>query len=110
MTGCDKDASYGGTGFIVVWTLLIMLGMVVEFLGRFFGYVGNPLAVFHPLVSAFTGIMAALIILAGYFTLMSQQAKRRAMTRRTGVLLITQGASMLISFFIFKQVIPLIFG
>jgi hypothetical protein len=110
MVGHDRDVGYGGTGFIVAWTVLIMLGMAVEFLGRFFGYTDNPLAMYHPLIPAFTGILAAFIILAGYFTLISRQAKQRAMTRRTGVLLITLGISMLIGFFIFKQIIPLIFG
>jgi hypothetical protein len=106
----DKGRSYGSAGFIALWTALIMLGMVVEFLGRFFGYVNNPLAIFHPLIPALTGIVAALVILAGYFTLTGKRAKHEVMARRTGVLLIVLGASMLVCFFIFKQVIPLVFG
>jgi prepilin signal peptidase PulO-like enzyme (type II secretory pathway) len=105
-----NDQDYGGVGFIIAWTILIMLGMAVEFLGRFFGYVNNPLSIYYPLISAFTGIAAAFIILAGYFILIGTRAKQKAMVRRKGVLLIALGASMLVSFFVFKQVMPLIFG
>jgi heme A synthase len=101
---------YGSTGFICLWTVLIMLGLALELAGRLFGYEDNPLVIFHPLIPAFTGIVAALIILGGYFTLTSKRARSTAMTRRAGVLLITLGGSMLVGFFIFKRAIPLIFG
>jgi hypothetical protein len=110
VTEYENKQNYGSAGYIAWWTILIMLGMAVEFLGRLFGYADNPLAVFHPLIPAFTGIAAALIILAGCFGLMNKRAKHDVMAKRTGVLLIVLGASMLISFFIFRQVIPLIFG
>jgi hypothetical protein len=109
-TRSEDQRDYGSPGFIAAWTGLIMLGLLVEFLGRFFGYADNPLSVFHPLIPAFTSISAAFIILAGYFTIMGKQAKQRTMTRRTGVLLVVLGASMLIGSFVFKQVVPLIFG
>jgi hypothetical protein len=106
----NREQSYGSPGFIAAWTVLILLGILIEFIARFFGYADNPLAVFHPLIPAFTGIMAALIILAGYFTVSGKRARHSTMTRRTGVLLVILGSAMLISFFAFKQVIPLIFG
>jgi uncharacterized membrane protein len=104
------DAEYGSTGFIVAWTALIIFGLIVEFFGRFFGYANNPLATFHPVISAFAGILAALIILAGCLILMSGRAKQSSLTRRRSILLITMGGIMLVGFFIFKQVIPFIFG
>ncbi|MDR2197597.1 MAG: hypothetical protein LBO07_06525 [Coriobacteriales bacterium] len=100
----------GSVAYIALWTTLIMLGLVVEFLGRFFGYAGNPLAIFHPLIPALTGISAAFVVLAGYFTLVGKRAKRSVMTKRTGVLLVMLGAFMLAGFFVFRQVIPLVFG
>ncbi|MDR1082307.1 MAG: hypothetical protein LBL27_00345 [Coriobacteriales bacterium] len=110
MTEQKESQDYGNTGFIVSWTILIMFGLIFEFFGRLVGYANNPLSFFHPGISAFSGIVAAIIILAGYLTLTSARAKQRTMTRRKGVLLIALGAFMLVGFFIFKQVIPLVFG
>jgi uncharacterized membrane protein len=106
----DTDQNYGDTGFITLWTILIMLGLVFEFFGRLIGYADNPLSFFHPGISAFAGIVAAIIVLVGYLTLTNAQAKQETMTKRKGVLLITLGAFMLVGFFLFKRVIPLIFG
>jgi hypothetical protein len=110
MAGHPESNEYGTTRFIVLWTLLIMLGIILEFFGRFFGYAGNPLSIFHPFIPALTGIIAAIILLAGYFTFTGKRAKQDSMTRRTGMLLITLGSFMLISFFILKRVMPLLFG
>ncbi|MDR1185344.1 MAG: hypothetical protein LBK67_11195 [Coriobacteriales bacterium] len=110
MTEYQDSKDYGSARFITLWTVLIMLGMALEFLGRLFGYADNPLAFYHPVIPALTGIVAAVVILSGYFTLTGKRAKQQTMTRRTGVLLIALGASMLIGFFLFKQMIPQIFG
>jgi predicted small integral membrane protein len=110
MTEYDKDRAIGDARFITLWTVLIMLGLAAEFIGRFFGYEDNPLAIYHPIISALGGIVAAFIILAGVMTLMGKNAQQQTMSRRRSVLLITLGGAMLIGFFIFKQAIPLIFG
>jgi hypothetical protein len=110
MSRYKESVEYGGTGFIVAWTVLIMFGLAFEFLGRFFGYADNPLAIFYPVISAFAGIVAALIILVGCLVLTGARAKQSSMTRRTSILLITLGSTMLVGFFVFKQIIPLIFG
>ncbi|MDR0347079.1 MAG: hypothetical protein LBH56_01720 [Coriobacteriales bacterium] len=110
MTESSENRERGGAGFIITWTIVIMLGLAVEFLGRFFGYANNPLAMFHPVVPAFTGILAAIIVVSGCLMLTGKGAKQQSMTRRTSVLLIALGASMLLAFFLFKQVMPLIFG
>jgi hypothetical protein len=106
----NGNQNYGSTGFIALWTTLIMLGLVFEFIGRLIGYENNPLAFFHPGVAAFTGITAAFIVLAGYFILANARTKQGPLARRKGVLLIILGGFMLVGFFAFKQIIPLIFG
>ena len=104
-----NNQSYGDSAYIVKWTIIILLGLLLEFIARFLGYADNPLAFYHPLIPAFTGISAALIILVGYFVLMGAKAKTDSMSRRNGVMIIVLGLLMLISFFLFKEIIPLVF-
>ncbi|MDR1014819.1 MAG: hypothetical protein LBL86_07575 [Coriobacteriales bacterium] len=99
-----------GTGFVALWTALIMAGMALEFLARLLGHAGNPTGMFHPLIPASTGILAALVVLSGVFLLTGEKGRREGRIRRRGVLLVALGAVMLASFFVFKQAIPLIFG
>ena len=101
---------YGSPRYIITWTIVVALGLVVEFFSRFLGYENNPLAFYHPLIPAFTGISAALIILAAYFFLMSDKTKKDSLRRRNGVMIVLLGLLMLGSFFIFKEIMPLIFG
>ncbi|MDR2672696.1 MAG: hypothetical protein LBC35_05325 [Coriobacteriales bacterium] len=106
----DSQREYGGQGFIITWTLLIMLGLTIEFLGRLLSYEANPFFVSYPFLAVLTGIVAAFITLAGCLLLMNGSAQQLAMARRHAVLLIGLGAAMLAGSFVFKQVIPLIFG
>jgi hypothetical protein len=110
MTEHQDSKDLGSARFITLWTVLIMLGLVLEFFGRLFGYADNPWHFSTAAIPALTGIIAAIIILFGYLTLTGKRAKQQTMTRRTGVLLIALGASMLVGFFLFKQMIPQIFG
>jgi membrane associated rhomboid family serine protease len=103
-----KDS--GNSRYILVWTILFILGMLVEFFARFFGYENNPLSFYHPLIPSLTGMSAAVIVLLGYFILASEKAKKETMTRRNGVMVIVLGVLMLFCFFIFKGIIPLVFG
>ena len=105
-----NDNNYGDSRYIVTWTVVFALGLTLEFFARFLGYADNPLAFYHPLIPAFTGISAALLILVGYFVLMAEKAKKNSMARRNGVMIIVLGTLMLASFFIFKQIMPMIFG
>ena len=106
----NSRQEYGDSRYIITWTSIFALGLVIEFLSRFLGYDNNPLNFYHPLIPAFTGISAALIILAGYFVLMSERTKKDSIRRRNGVMIVVLGVLMLGSFFIFKEMIPLIFG
>jgi len=105
----SSPREYGTTRYTVTWTILILFGIVVEFVARLLGYADNPFAFYHPLIPAFTGISAALIILMGYFSLMSEKAKKSSMARRNGVMIIVLGSLMLICFFVFSKIIPMIF-
>ena len=105
-----KEQIYGGPRFIALWTVLIMLGLALEFVGRFFGYVDGSPAVLRSSLPIFTGALAVVIILSGYFIITGERVKKDTLRKRTGVLFIVQGAFMLIGFFAFKQVMPLIFG
>jgi hypothetical protein len=106
----EHNGEYGSTGFIIKWTLLVMGGLCVEFVGRFFGYVDNPLSLYHPVVSALVGILAIAVVLAGLFALRKGQMTNQAMTKRTGVMMFVCGGTMLIGFFLFRFIIPQIFG
>jgi len=104
-----RTQQYGNSRYIVVWTVVIMLGLALQFFARVLGYEDNPLNFYHPLVPAFTGVSSAVLVLVGYFILMNEKAKKSSMTRRNGVLIVILGLSMLGAFFICKEIIPLIF-
>jgi hypothetical protein len=105
-----SSENYGNTRLVITGTIIVMMGLVVEFLGRFFGYANNPLSAYHPIVAALAGIAAMVVVLGGVFTLGSGRATRDAMTQRKGMFLLVLGSAMIIGFFLFKQVIPHVFG
>jgi hypothetical protein len=96
--------------FVAGWTLLIMGGLALQFASRLIGYEGNPTTLYYPPLAAFTGIAAALIILWGYFTITRSKTTKDVALRRRGVLLVIFGAIMLVGFFAFKEVMPLVFA
>jgi hypothetical protein len=53
---------------------------------------------------------AMVVVLGGVFTLGSGRATRDVMTQRKGMFLLVLGSAMTIGFFLFKQVIPHVFG
>ena len=105
-----NNKKYGDTRYIAIWTTVFVLGLVLEFFARLLGYADNPLNFYHPLIPAFTGVSAALLVLAGYFVLADEKTKGSSMAKRNGVLIVILGILMLAAFFIFKEIIPLIFG
>jgi len=109
MTDQKNERLYGDARFINTWTILVLSGLVIEFIARFLGYETNPLDFYHPLIPAFTGISAALLVLAGYFMLMSEKAKQNSLYRRNAVMVAITGVLMLGGFFVFKEIMPLIF-
>jgi uncharacterized membrane protein len=90
--------------------LLILVGVALEFVGRFFGYENNPLESFHSWMAQAALTLAGLAVIVGYFTFLSGGKKHSTLLRRNGVLLIVTGAVMLASSFVFKMTMPLIFG
>jgi uncharacterized membrane protein len=101
---------YGSTKFVVAWTVLVMLGLGFEFIGRVLGYDNNPFAFYSPVIALFAGAVAIVVTLSGFFALAKGQAKRHAMTMRKGVMLLILGVAMLVGFFVFKMIVPRIFG
>jgi glucose uptake protein GlcU len=106
----EGGSDYGSTRFIVAWTVLIMFGLGFEFLGRLFGYANNPLSFYLPILSVFAGIVAIVVILSGIFVLARGREKHHTMTIRKGVMLFVLGGAMLVGFFVFKLIVPRIFG
>lgn len=100
----------GDSAYIAKWTLLIMGGIILEFIGRFIGYDNNPLGIFFPVVAATTVIASVVIAIFGLYTIWQGSVNKNTMARRTGSMMIIMGLIMLICFFIFKQIIPVIFG
>jgi len=109
MTDQASEQQYGNARYIRTWTILVLSGLAIEFVARFLGYDANPLNFYHPLIPAFTGISAALLVLAGYFMLMSEKSKQSSIYRRNGVMVVITGLLMLGGFFMFKEIVPLIF-
>jgi len=109
MTDQAREKQYGNARFINTWTILILSGLVIEFVARLLGYDENPLDFYHPLIPAFTGISAALLVLAGYFMLMSEKAKQSSLYRRNGAMVVITGVLMLGAFFLFKEIVSMIF-
>ena len=100
----------GDSAYIAKWTLLILAGCLLEFCGRFVGYAKNPLGVYFPIIAAITVIIAALIVLYGFFKVWRGFSRAITMSTRTGFMLIVMGIIMIVSFMLFKQIMPLLFG
>jgi hypothetical protein len=110
-TGKDhKTKKYGSGIYIALWTLGIMLGLLVVFLGRFFGYGGNPLHIVVPMAPLLTGMLAIVALLLGYFSLTRGLKEHEAMKKRSGVLLLTLGVFMVAGHFVFRQLMPVLLG
>ena len=105
-----EHREYGGSGFIAAWTILIVLALVLAFTGRLLGYEQNPLPIHTPLLALLTGLVSVVCIVIGCFVFLKRKTKSRAMTKRRGIMLAVLGVFMLVGFFVFNNMIPLIFG
>jgi membrane associated rhomboid family serine protease len=109
-TGVRAVRNYAKGAFIPTWVLLIIMGVAVEFLGRLFGYENNPTQVYQVWISLGTATLSGIIAVIGYFTFMGAKEKQSTLRRRNGVLLMVMGACMLATSFLFKSLMPLLFG
>lgn len=105
-----RTVGVGDSAYISKWTLLILAGVLLEFIGRFIGYAKNPLGFYFPIIAAITVIIAALVVLYGFFKVWRGFNGTITMATRTGFMFIVMGAIMIVSFMLFKQIMPLIFG
>ncbi|MDR1712919.1 MAG: hypothetical protein LBR39_02025 [Coriobacteriales bacterium] len=99
-----------GSAFATRWTLLIMAGVLLEFVGRLIGYANNPMHYYHPFVAALTTISAAVLVIVGFFRFNGARAVRLSAGQRSGIALMVMGGFMLLASFASKEMIPLIFG
>ena len=104
------NSEFAGTGFIVKWTALVMLGLVLAFMGRVLGYEGSPLFVHTILLALFVGTASIVSLLAGGFYFMKGTYQHRPIIKRNGIMLMVLAVFMLGGFFLFKNVVPLVFG
>ncbi len=106
----QSPSTIGDSAYITKWTILIVAGCLLEFCGRFIGYDKNPLGLYFPIIAAATVIVAAVIGLYGFLKIWRDFDKKDPMKARTGYMLIVMSLIMIVSFMLFRTIMPLIFG
>lgn len=96
--------------FVPAWVVLILVGLAIEFLGRFFGYENNPTGIWHVSIPQLTASLSVVAIIVGYFTFNGGKQRQSSLRMRNGVLLMITGFLMLATSFVFKMIMPMIFG
>jgi hypothetical protein len=96
--------------FVPAWVVLILAGLAIEFFGRFFGYENNPTGIWHVAIPQLAASLSVVVVIIGYFTFIGGRQKRAPFRARNGALLLATGFIMMATSFIFKMVMPLIFG
>jgi len=94
---------YAGTGFVVLWTVLMSASLALAFAGRIFGYIDGPLFV-SITIPLFVGVSSAILIIVGGFLFLRSLAKGDALGKRTSVMVMVLGACTLAAHFIFSGV------
>ena len=93
-----------------LWMALLALGFIYEFIGRLFGFRGNPTGLWLEIAPLLTTLSAALVIIYASFELMGAWTKRSLMDFRRSLLTMTLGTSMLIGSMVCKSIVRLLFG
>lgn len=96
--------------FRPVWMILVGAGLAIEFFGRFFGYENNPTGIWHVAIPQLAASLSVVVIIIGYFTFNGAKQGRSSLRLRNSVLLMITGCLMLATSFIFKMLMPMIFG
>jgi hypothetical protein len=96
--------------FIPTWIALVLLGLAIEFFGRFFGYQNNPTGIWHVSIPQVAASLSVVAIIVGYFTFNGGKQRGSSLRMRNGALFMATGFLMLATSFIFKMIMPIIFG
>jgi hypothetical protein len=105
----DNGADYSKGVFIPIWVLLILTGIVIEFMGRLIGLENSPLT-YHPWAPLGTTALSGILVVVGYFIFNSAKERQSTLRRRNGLMLIITGFLMLAASMILKPVVDTIFG
>lgn len=95
---------------VPVWTALFVVGIVLEGVGRFFGWRENPSHIWHEWAPLATVVLAVLICIFGY-TRLARSGETPDPTRRwTGIVICALGLTMVGASFLLKFIVPALFG
>jgi uncharacterized membrane protein len=100
-----------GVGLPVpVWVMLFVAGIVFEGAGRFFGWRENPSLIWHEWAPLAAVVAAVFICIFGYFYFAKGQEAQAAAKKRTGIVIIILGLTMIGTSFLLRYIIPAVFG
>jgi hypothetical protein len=104
-----QDNIYGSQTYAIKWTILIIVSLAAVFLARLIDTPINPFGIYYPPIALLIGIVTVLLLMYGVYVLLSTKARTSTMVKRKAIMLIIQSIFMLAGFFMFKQIIPLMF-
>jgi Kef-type K+ transport system membrane component KefB len=98
-----------GTAFVVMWTLLVVGGLVLALAARILGYEDSPFYVTY-LFALVVAISSVILVIVGCFMFDRGLARHNTSLKRNSLMCIILGVFMLVAHFVFKGWVPLIFG
>jgi Sec-independent protein secretion pathway component TatC len=93
-----------------VWVALFVVGIAFAGAGRFFGWRENPSSIWHEWAPLATVVLAGFVCLFGYLRFAKGSESENSAKRWTGLIICALGLTMIGTSFLFKYVIPLLFG
>ncbi|MDR0350025.1 MAG: OpgC domain-containing protein [Coriobacteriales bacterium] len=92
---------------LFVWIILFVIGALIEFAGRFFGWSANPSHIWHEWAPLAAVVLAVFICILGYFRFAKGNETQNSAKKWTGIGFAILGLSMLgISFLLRYSLIP----
>jgi H+/Cl- antiporter ClcA len=95
---------------VSVWVILFVAGIVVAGMGRFFGWRENPSHIWHEWAPLATVVLAVFICIFGYSRFAKGNENRDFAKKWTGVILIILGLTIIGTSFLFRFIVPSVFG
>jgi H+/Cl- antiporter ClcA len=84
------------------WISLFIGGALLEGVGRFFAWEGNPTDIWHPWAPLASSVLAVFVALYGYFSFMKGKDQQDDSQKRTGIWIIVLGLFMILVSFILR--------